>query len=111
MEHRAIGTPFGEAISTSWVSRWVSTPTTASTTSASIGTGLVLPTGSGSKRHPPGRQPPSGTSVTGHALHGGQTSSRAAPHARRRVSAGCVAGGGSSRRDLDRDRRAGPVYE
>src|SRR4051812_3662874 len=39
----------GEAISASWVSRWVSTPTTASTTSASMGTGLVLPTGSGSR--------------------------------------------------------------
>src|SRR3954453_14689236 len=36
-----IGAPLGRAISTWWVSRWVSTPTTASTSSASMGTGLV----------------------------------------------------------------------
>jgi hypothetical protein len=32
-----IGAPVGSAISTSWVSRWVSTPMTASTSSANIG--------------------------------------------------------------------------
>jgi hypothetical protein len=37
----AIGAPVGSAISTWWVSRWVSTPTTASTSSASMGTGPV----------------------------------------------------------------------
>jgi hypothetical protein len=36
-----IGVPVGSAISTSWVSRSVSTPTTAPTSSASKGTGLV----------------------------------------------------------------------
>ena len=62
--------PVGSAISTSWVSRWVSTPTTASTSSASMGTGLVSFRGSGSNgRHRPGWESPSGTSVTGHA-HG-----------------------------------------
>ncbi|CAA9373284.1 MAG: hypothetical protein AVDCRST_MAG75-278, partial [uncultured Propionibacteriaceae bacterium] len=35
-----------------WVSRWVSTPMTASTTSASMGIGLVLPVGSGSTSAP-----------------------------------------------------------
>ena len=38
---RRSGRRWGWAISTSWVSRWVSTPTTASTSSASMGTGLV----------------------------------------------------------------------
>src|SRR3954468_22429990 len=40
-----------------------------------------------------------------------EVASRAAPHARRRASAGRVGVGGSGRRDVDRDRRAGPVYE
>src|SRR6185437_11986358 len=42
----AIGAPLGRAISTWWVSRWVSTPTTASMRSASMGTGVLL-SGSG----------------------------------------------------------------
>ena len=51
----AIGAPLGRAISTWWVSRWVSTPTTASRSSASMGTGLVPSVGSGSNgRHRPG---------------------------------------------------------
>src|SRR4029450_6262553 len=64
-----IAMPVGSAISTSWESRWVSTPTTASTGSANMGTGLVLPAGSGSTVGTGlGRGHRSGTSVTGHAL-------------------------------------------
>ncbi|MDT7706926.1 MAG: hypothetical protein QOG20_2533 [Pseudonocardiales bacterium] len=58
------------------VSRWVSTPTTASTSSASMGTGLVRPAGSGSASAPARVGSPSGTSVTGHA-HGRQASDQA----------------------------------
>ena len=54
---RRSGSPVGRAISTWWVSRWVSTPTTASTRSASMGTGVLLSgsghvgTGPGSGHH------------------------------------------------------------
>src|SRR6478609_3225719 len=49
----AIGAPLGRAISTWWVSRWVSTPTTASRSSASMGTGLVPSFGERDERSEP----------------------------------------------------------
>jgi hypothetical protein len=52
----AIGLPAAPAISTSWVSRWVSIPMTASTTSVSM---VMRPDvsfqGQGRRRHRPGR--------------------------------------------------------
>src|SRR6186713_2098712 len=57
-------------------------PTTASTTSASMGTGLVLSGGAGQRSAPAWMGSPSGTSVTGHALPGGQASDQASWWAR-----------------------------
>src|SRR5450631_3396355 len=71
----AMGVPVASAISASWVSRWVSTPMTASTSSAKLGTGLVL-SGRGSWSAPAWMGSPSGISVMSHA-NGGQASDQA----------------------------------
>jgi hypothetical protein len=83
LEHSHPGAPQRHSqISTSWVSRWVSTPTTASTTSANMGTGLVSFPGRRVTSAPAWMGSPSGTSVTGHAPRGGQASDQANQWAR-----------------------------
>jgi hypothetical protein len=69
--------PRGSAISTSWLSRWVSIPMTASTISATMGIRPRAPSRVRADRSAPAWvESPRGTSVTGHA-NGGQASDQA----------------------------------
>src|SRR4051794_32947880 len=81
IERTPMGEPLGWAISASWVSRCVSTPTTASTISANIGIGRWSFPGQRSRSAPAWRGSPSGISVRSHA-ECGQASDQASWWAR-----------------------------